>query len=105
MRDHSYDDPFSSHENFTQYEYRVALDCILPHLLKWGIEIKGEKVLDLGCGAGGLTVALAEKGARCFGVDSNPSLIAQASRLASERLVRAEFVTADVLKVGELDSV
>ena len=81
----------------------MALDCILPNLFKWGIEVNGRRVLDLGCGAGGLTVALAENGAHCLGIDLIPSQIEQASRFASERRVSVEFLATDVLKLNEFD--
>jgi len=38
----------------------------------------GERVLDLGCGAGQLTAKIAERGAEAVGIDSSPAMIAQA---------------------------
>jgi trans-aconitate methyltransferase len=38
----------------------------------------GERILDLGCGTGHLTAKLAESGAHAMGLDSSPSMIAQA---------------------------
>ena len=38
----------------------------------------GERILDLGCGTGHLTAKIAENGARVTGLDSSPSMIAQA---------------------------
>jgi 2-polyprenyl-3-methyl-5-hydroxy-6-metoxy-1,4-benzoquinol methylase len=105
MSVNNYSDPFTNYERRMRYEYDLALDCVLPHLSRWGIEFKGASILDLGCGSGGLAVALAEVGAECLGIDLNRVHIQHASRLASEHLVKAEFVAADVLKPNELDRI
>jgi trans-aconitate methyltransferase len=51
----------------------------------------GEQILDLGCGTGHLTAAIAESGAGVVGMDSSADMLAQA-RAAFPRL---EFVQAD----------
>src|SRR5579862_2294897 len=38
----------------------------------------GERILDLGCGAGQLTAKIAGRGAAMIGIDSSPEMIAQA---------------------------
>ena len=40
----------------------------------------GEQILDLGCGTGSLTQQIADRGAEVFGIDSAPSMIAQAQQ-------------------------
>ena len=56
----------------------------------------GRRILDVGCGAGALTLAAAGRGARCLGVDISGPLIevahARADRLGA---AAAEFVQAD----------
>ena len=47
-------------------------------VLDWLDAQPGEEILDLGCGAGQLTSEIAAKGARVTGVDSAPSMVAQA---------------------------
>ncbi len=64
MTDNPYRNPMGSPERRAQYEYHLAFDCILPLMIQWGIDIKGMRVLDMGCGDGGL--ALAEKGVPSF---------------------------------------
>jgi trans-aconitate methyltransferase len=46
------------------------LDLLNPH--------PGEKVIDLGCGTGTLTVEIAERGAEVLGIDGSPEMITRA---------------------------
>ncbi|HLW77411.1 MAG TPA: methyltransferase domain-containing protein [Bryobacteraceae bacterium] len=51
----------------------------------------GERILDLGCGAGQLTAKIAEAGARVCGMDASPEMIAQ----ARENYPAIDFEVAD----------
>ena len=51
----------------------------------------GERILDLGCGAGQLTAAIARTGALALGIDASPEMIAQA---------RANFPALD-FRIGD----
>jgi len=51
----------------------------------------GERILDLGCGTGHLTAKIAESGALVTGLDSSPSMIAQ----ARQNFPSLKFVLAD----------
>ncbi|MCL4304712.1 methyltransferase domain-containing protein [bacterium] len=57
---------------------------------------KGQKVLDLACGAGFQAVLLAERGANVHGVDITPVLIKHAKKLAKQRGVAATFEVQDM---------
>lgn len=103
MTDNPYHDPWDKPERFAQYEYQLGVDSMLPILGGWGIDPKGLSVIDLGCGAGGLTVALAERGACCLGIDRNNEQIARARILAAEHGVAAEFQAADILELHDLN--
>ena len=61
---------------------------VLPGALGLLAPQKGERVLDLGCGQGVFTRALAEKGCEVTGVDLSPSLIAKARSYPSRRPAR-----------------
>lgn len=102
IEDKPYDNPFGgSVEKRALYEYHLALDCILPLLARWGINIKGAQILDLGCGSGGMTVALAESGAECWGVDLRAERIAHASKMAADHDVTVHLLVGNIL---EMDS-
>ncbi len=57
----------------------------------------GERILDLGCGDGALSVALIERGCEVLGVDSSPEMVAAARR----RGVRAEVMDGQSLRFDE----
>lgn len=66
------------------FQYGEALlDVLVPQA--------GERILDLGCGAGQLTAAIARTGAVALGLDASPEMIAQA---------RANFPALD-FRIGD----
>src|SRR4249919_2466186 len=74
---------------------------------------EGGRVLDIGCGAGATTLALARRlgpGGLCLGVDiSAPLLAAARARAATEQLTTAQFREADAqtheFEAGAFDAV
>ena len=65
--------------------------------------IRGERVLDLGCGTGELTAMIAERGAAVVGLDSDATMIER----ARARFPHLEFVRADGhdFSLGQFDGV
>lgn len=68
------------------------------------------RVVDIGCGVGHVVRALAASGALgadvdLVGVDLNPVLVAEASRLAVDEGLRCEFVCADAFSLAEAATV
>jgi len=66
-------------------------------------EISGGRVLDIGCGAGSTTLAVARRlgvGADCTGIDISAPLIAAAKTLAEQEGVAATFIRADAQDYG-----
>lgn len=72
------------------------LEPFVPLLLEEAEPLAGRRILDVGCGAGALTLAAAERGATGLGVDISGPLI-EAARSRAERLgaAGAKFVQAD----------
>jgi Methyltransferase domain len=56
------------------------------------------RALDVGCGAGVLSVCLAERGADVTGIDMFPEAIAMARALAEKRATKVDFVTGDLFE-------
>ncbi len=58
-------------------------------------DVRGQRVLDYGCGHGMAAVVLARRGARVIGFDLSPGYLAEARRRASANGVTIDFVQAD----------
>ena len=58
-------------------------------------ELRGRRVLDLGCGMGTFTVEAASRGALATGVDPAPAAVGAARRVAAAERATASFVRAD----------
>jgi ubiquinone/menaquinone biosynthesis C-methylase UbiE len=59
--------------------------------------LEGSRVLDIGCGTGTLTVALARRSARAIGVDPAPRMVAQARAKQADAPVSFLVASAEAL--------
>ncbi len=79
-------------ESWSRYFWKLQRDLgnryIAPLLRKWGIELSGTGVLDLGCGEGGVAASFAEAGADVTAVDISAERIE-----AGKRLTEGEWET------------
>lgn len=74
-----------------------AMDLLKPQ--------RGEFILDLGCGQGVFSRAMADKGAKVTGVDAAPTLIAKAKTYQSRTPIRYyDRDAADLAGLGEFDA-
>jgi trans-aconitate methyltransferase len=91
--------------NPTLYDDRAAfVSELASDLVLWLGPRPGERILDLGCGTGTLTAAIAERGALVTGVDSSAEMIAA----AREKNGGLRFEVADgqaLTSVNEFDAV
>ncbi|WP_459191225.1 class I SAM-dependent methyltransferase [Halosimplex sp. J119] len=67
------------------------------------LDVAGRDVLELGCGGGQCSVALAERGASVTGLDLSAEQLAFARDLAGERDADVEFLQGDVTDLGFAD--
>lgn len=65
-----------------------------PTILAMVGNVRGKRVLDVGCASGGLSEAFAERGARVVGVDLNPRLIERARERLGSKVVRVADIAA-----------
>ena len=80
-------------EYLRAYAHRDDKDAerLLALLDLLGVAGSGHRVLDLACGPGRHTAALARRGARVVGLDLSPALLLAAREAGAERLVRADM--------------
>ncbi|MFB6081688.1 MAG: class I SAM-dependent methyltransferase [Halanaeroarchaeum sp.] len=64
------------------------------------LDVAGKDVLELGCGGGQCSIALAERGANVTGIDLSEEQLAYARDLADERDADVEFLQGDVTDLG-----
>jgi SAM-dependent methyltransferase len=88
--------PFDWFANqFTSGRREEFIEKIYPHMKAY---LKpGDRVVDLGCGAGSITIFLEEQGAQITGIDLAPYLITLAREEAVKRGAKANFIQASVL--------
>lgn len=65
-------------------------------------KVKGKKVLELGCGGGQVSIALAKKGAVCTGIDISSKQMGFARNNAKKEGVNVEFIELPFSKINKL---
>jgi SAM-dependent methyltransferase len=76
-------------------ELQALVNQSLQPLADLLIKACSGRVLDVGCGTGGTTVAVARSTGTCVGVDISAPLIAAAREYAQQERVSASFILAD----------
>jgi ubiquinone/menaquinone biosynthesis C-methylase UbiE len=72
-------------------------------LLRWLAPQMGEKILDIACGDGELSLRIADKGADVYGLDMSAEGIASARRLAKIAKLNCEFTVGDAERLPYSD--
>lgn len=110
----------------TRPDNRAAWNAIARHYqerhaedfqrIAWGIggpyeddarllgDVKGKRLLEIGCGGGQHSILLAKQGARCVGVDLSDEQVKYARRLAEREGVDAEFYQGDAADLSMFDA-
>lgn len=61
-------------------------------MLEWLEPKEGERILDVACGSGELSLKIAERGCEVHGIDMSEDAISSAKRLAEREKIACEFV-------------
>src|SRR5215831_5800388 len=77
---------------------------LMPRMLAMLGDVAGARVLDLGCGEGGYSRALAQNGARVIGVDGSDRMIDVARERASAAGIGASFAVANATALETIAS-
>lgn len=80
----------------------------IAFLQRCGVLTSGQRILDLACGGGRHSLAMAQHGASVTGLDIGPSAIASARRRAARTGLEIEFLQGDVRRLtyeAEFDAV
>ncbi|MEQ9669836.1 class I SAM-dependent methyltransferase [Coleofasciculus sp. G2-EDA-02] len=67
-------------------------------------DIRGKRLLDLGCGAGENSVYFAQKGSNCVAADYSPGMVEVALKLAAANGVKIEGHTANAMALDFADN-
>ncbi|MGY5854387.1 MAG: class I SAM-dependent methyltransferase [Candidatus Thorarchaeota archaeon] len=96
----SFDTLALAYDNSIDWETRLGRE--LPFLVNCVANVEGSRILDLACGSGRHTVALASRGADVVGIDSSKSMIEAAQKLAADKDVQIKFEVADMLNLRQI---
>jgi ubiquinone/menaquinone biosynthesis C-methylase UbiE len=66
--------------------------------------IKGKKILEIGCGGGQCSIAFAKQGAHCIGIDISEEQLKFAKNLAKKEKVKVKFILGDFQNLNRIKS-
>lgn len=66
--------------------------------------VKGKRILELGCGGGQCSIAFAKKGAKCIGIDISQEQLKFAEGLARKNKVKVNFIKGSFQNLSKIKS-
>jgi ubiquinone/menaquinone biosynthesis C-methylase UbiE len=101
---------YQAHHEFSTTDVHYGPWAPLERDLQLLGEVRGKRVLDLGCGGGQCSIALAREGATVTGIDISEAQLVYARQLAEQEAVAVQFVRGSAedlsaLAVGAYDLV
>lgn len=101
-----WDEEFETAKSMKIIELRK--DNVISDALAWIGDVRGKRVLDLGCGSGQSSLRLAEAGAEVIALDSSVNGIARLREQAAARGLPVEAIVGDAFEVeryGPFDAI
>ncbi|MHA2352280.1 MAG: class I SAM-dependent DNA methyltransferase, partial [Candidatus Thorarchaeota archaeon] len=96
----SFDDVALAYDDAIDWKARLARE--MPFLISRLGSPKGKRVLDLACGTGRHSVALALEGADVVGIDNSEIMLSRAKEHSASNSVSPKFILGEM---GELQSI
>ncbi len=82
-------------EAYRAYQAKLTREVLLPTLRRWGVNVDGRRVLEVGCGVGGCIAELARAGASAAALDIDARLVATAQALDRREGVSVRLAVGD----------
>ena len=87
---------FENPSLYAEYEFELTNKYIIPRFKEMGIKLKGKKLLDIGCGWGGCSVAFAKQGCVCEGFDLSKHQLNIGKKFAASKKIEIKFFIDDI---------
>jgi SAM-dependent methyltransferase len=81
---------------YRRYQRALAQEYLIPLLSRWGVDLRGRSVLEVGCGNGGCGAAFFEAGCRVVMMDIDERLVSLARRDNEAEGIDAKVFAGDV---------
>ncbi len=82
---------------YRRYQRTLADEYLIPILSRWGVELRGKRLLEVGCGDGGCGAAFSVAGCRVVMMDIDERLVSLAARHNKREGIDAKTFVGDVL--------
>ena len=93
----SFDDISLAYDNTIDWDSRLKRE--MPFILSFIESVENPRVLDLACGSGRHSIALASYGAEVVGVDYSKNMIQAAEKHAADADVSPKFIVGDMASI------